>query len=229
MKKLVCLLLLLTLSGRIFAQTEEKRTFSEVKKMNIAGGFDITFTESENVFVQFKSETEITSDKILTTVKGDELFVSVNDKVKPNKLGKISLIIGYKKLKSLEVKDFISLNVKNKLDLDELELKFGGETQSTLDLKVNTLTVEMKDKASLKVTGECKNFEVTGKDDSFLTAPDFICENIEISVKGKGSFIVNPVKSLEASLNGTGEIVYKGQPKKLEIDAKGGGVIKPLQ
>lgn len=229
MKKVILSIAFMFCALSIFAQSEEKRTFSELKKLKIKGNFDIVLEASEQNFVHFKSETEITSDKILTTVKSDELTVAVNEKVKPNKLGKVVLTIGYKKLKALEIEDFASLTVKDKVDLDELELTFGGQTQSILEGKIGTLKVKIKDKASLKISGECKNFEIEGKEDAFLTATEFVCDEIKISVKGKGSYLINAVKELNASMNGEGEIVYKGQPKKMKIDTKGGGVIKPLQ
>jgi hypothetical protein len=229
MKKSFLYLVCVFFTFSSFAQTEEKRTFAELKKLVIKGNFDVILEASDVNFVQFKSETNITSDKILTSVKNDELSVSINDKVKPNKLGKVVLIVGYKKLKALEIEDFASLTVKDKLDLDELDLAFGGNTQSVLDGKIKNLKVKIKDKASLKISGECKNFEIEGKEDAFLTATEFVCEAVKISVKGKGSYLINAVKDLNASMNGEGEIVYKGQPKKMKIDTKGGGVIKPLQ
>jgi hypothetical protein len=229
MKKLISALLFLCFSFNLSAQSEEKRTFSELKKIIIKGNFEVILVESEQNFVQYKSETDITSDKILTVVKGEELFVSINDKIKPKKLEKVTLTVGYKKIKALEMEDFLSLQVKNSLNIDELELDFAGETQSTIDGKFKELKVHISEKASLKLTGECKNFDIEGEDDAFLAAPDFVCENIEIEVKGKGSYVVNAVKSLEASLSGEGEIVYKGQPKKTKFETKGGGLIKPFQ
>ena len=61
-----------------------------------------------------------------------------------------------------------------------------------------------------------------------IKAIELVSENAKVNVSGSGDIKVNCTEFIEARVAGSGDIEYKGNPKKVDTKVAGSGTIKMM-
>ncbi|HQV37276.1 MAG TPA: DUF2807 domain-containing protein, partial [Flavobacterium sp.] len=61
-----------------------------------------------------------------------------------------------------------------------------------------------------------------------IKAFELVSENAKVNVSGSGDIKVNCTEFIEARVAGSGDIEYKGNPKKVDTKVAGSGTIKMI-
>jgi len=90
------------------------------------------------------------------------------------------------------------------LKLEECYLKNSGSGDIELDGKTNNLTVEIRG------SGDLDGYNLTSV-------------NAKVSSSGSSDVTLNVVENLQVTLNGSGDLTYRGNPEKVDVRSNGSG------
>ena len=152
---------------------------------------------------------------ISVTIKSNKLTVKSTSCFKPNTPVKITI---YSRIfEEIDLKGNVNLTSVNLITAKELTIRSKGASTLKLDVFVNDIDVKLEDNSQLTISGNCQNADLTLKNNAAFEGAGFNTFKMDLELTGLGSATVNAFKNLNVRLNGSGEILYSGDP---QLDAK---------
>jgi len=175
---------------------EVKITIPELESLTVAGSGDVIFT---NVMVEPSMDILIDgSGDISGVLEVDKLNITVNGS------GDVDLA-----------------GVNNELNL---EISGSGDV-FIKDLKLNECIVLNHGSGDVKLVGKSAYLNANTLGSGDLMGYGLKAVRVQAVLKGSGDMLLFPVNSLNASLEGSGDIYYKGSPSEVITSEKGSGEI----
>lgn len=238
MKKTIILIGLFVLSAASCAQnkikgngnmTTKKVSTSNYDKISIAGFYDvdlvagnegdITIEGEENLLPHVSIEVENGILKIATE-KGKRLSPSI---------GKGILVkVPFESLEGVSIAGSGDVNSKSTIKATHFEARITGSGDMKLDLDAASVDAAVTGSGDMKLKGTATDFtcKVTGSGD--IDAFSLESKKVDTSVSGSGNCKVFCSEFLEARVTGSGDIDYKGDPKKKDTKVSGSGSISKV-
>jgi hypothetical protein len=101
----------------------------------------------------------------------------------------------------------------------------GGLTARGIDGEA--FRVEVSGAGGVEATGEADNVEIVVSGAGDVRFQKLIAQEASVEVSGAGSVHVAATDSLTASVSGVGDVVYSGNPERVEKDVSGVGEVRP--
>lgn len=183
--------------------TTQNRQITDFYTLKADGAYQITWSSG-------KPAITISTDQnllplITTSVTGDTLHINVTENLRPTK--GITINISSVSLKEVQLSGAVSLTASN---------------VSGSDLKLESIGA-----SSINVEGSVTNLEANFAGASSLDAKALQTQTGRVSMSGACSADVTVTESLDASISGAGAITYGGNPKTVEKNVSGAGIIQP--
>jgi hypothetical protein len=172
----------------------------------------VTFEASDEALKKLKAEVN----------KGElKLFVdgSLNNE------GPLRAYVNAKSLGNLEVNGAASINVKQAITCDKMELEASGAGSIKLELNSQEVKANASGAAQIKLSGSTKKLMATATGAACLKAEDLKANNVDVTASGAGNAKVNVSENLNANASGAGSVTYIGEPKKSQVHAKSAGSV----
>ncbi len=109
---------------------------------------------------------------------------------------------------------------------EKFELKQRGSGNVTLDLNSDKLEVDMEGSGEVTLTGLTGDMKIDLEGSGSLEASDLKAMTAKVHSDGSGSVRIYVSEELKMDLNGSGNIIYKGNPADLEMSRSGSGEAK---
>jgi hypothetical protein len=217
-KKIVILLLLLSFmlsaclgtpfnkqvikgSGNLTSETRNVSGFSAVSLAG-SGNVEVAFGPNETVIV----EAEDNILPVIETVVEKGVLVI---RTKPN----------YNIQATKPIQIYITMK-----SLDGVSISGSGNI-TVSDLNTNSFSVAMPGSGNITVGGTANNVNI-----ALAGSGNILCENLKakdatVTLNGSGNITVNASESLDASIKGSGDIHYSGNPTTVNKSVAGSGSI----
>ncbi|HZD87306.1 MAG TPA: head GIN domain-containing protein [Gaiellaceae bacterium] len=105
-------------------------------------------------------------------------------------------------------------------------LTLAGSGNITVDgVDTQSLTVSLPGSGTLSGSGNARRLEVTVGGSGTVQFTELVARNVRAVVSGSGSIFVTATASLDASVTGTGSILYAGSPRNVTKSVTGTGAI----
>lgn len=101
----------------------------------------------------------------------------------------------------------------------------GSGVVSVTGLDVPDLTVTLSGSGVLRASGSATQLDVTVTGSGDAQLEELIAQDVLAAVIGSGRIVVTATESLDASVPGTGAIVYRGNPLHVTESVTGNGAI----
>lgn len=108
--------------------------------------------------------------------------------------------------------------------LDELTLTGSGVIAVT-GIEAESLTVRLPGSGVLRATGAATKLDVTLDGSGDAQLEQLIAGDVRAVVSGSGRIVLTATKSLDASVPGSGAIMYSGDPREVTKSITGSGAI----
>ena len=108
--------------------------------------------------------------------------------------------------------------------LDTLRLT-GSGIVSVAGVKSSSLTMTLSGSGVLRASGTATRFEVTLGGSGEVQAGQVVARDVQAVVRGSGRILITATKSLDASIPGSGVIVYSGNPAAVRTTITGSGAV----
>ena len=236
MKKTALLLFLIAIVANAQAQGEKingngKMTTKKVKtadydKIMVSGFFDvelvsgnegdITIEGEENLLEYIKTEVDGNTLKVYTE-KGKRLHVSSGKK--------IVVTVPFNSLDEVSLSGSGDINSKNTIKSTKFATTLTGSGNVNLDVDANNLTANLTGSGNLTIKGSASALQckITGSGD--FDAYGCKSSTVDATVSGSGNCKVTCNEGLTARISGSGDINYRGEPKKKDTKVSGSGSI----
>lgn len=209
-------------NGNVKEETRESAPFD---KIEVEGSFDI-FIKPGN----YNAATVVADENLLqyiqTYVKGGVLHVETKERLSHYK--KLELMLIMNKFNGADISGACKLRSNGTLNGDEVGLDFSGAVKTDMDLKCQSLDVDMSGASQLAIRGEAQKsrFEISGAGN--IDAAEFKNEECQVKISGAGQADVYSTEKLDINVSGAAKVRYRGNPGQIKQDVSGAASVKPI-
>jgi hypothetical protein len=182
----------------------ESRAVGSFSKIDLAGSPDVEVAVGPATSVSVTADDNILSN-IDTTVSGDTL--SINSKGSYNTRIGVKVNISVPMLEGVSVSGSGDIHVTG-LTAGDMDAGVTGSGDVTLSGVVDRLSGQ-----------------ITGSGD--LRAGDLAAKHVRVKVTGSGDATIRATEELDASVTGSGDVHYSGNPPQVRKNVTGSGDISP--
>lgn len=239
MKKLLTLTLALVAITAVSAQWKKvrgngnvvtiDRSTADYDEIAVAGWFDVELVSGTEGQLTIRGEENLL-EYIKTEVKDDKLVIKVKKGVnlKPSSWGKdggIYVTVPVQEVEEVSLSgsgDVISSTV---LKSENFRTRISGSGDISLNVEAETVEATLSGSGDIKLSGQTGNFEVRVSGSGDVKAYELNANNVEATISGSADVKVTANEMLYARVSGSGDIHYRGNPKKIDSKASGSGEI----
>jgi len=209
-------------SGKVIS---EKRTVKQFTGIEFNGSGTLYITKSQSCSVDINADDNILS-YIETSVSGDKLIIFEHKCFKS--FGQFEYHIGINQLGSITLSGSGTISGKDTFRTEEAKIIIDGSGTVDLVLIADEISTDLSGSGVIKLAGKAQNQRIDISGSGEVSSFGLITSETDINLSGSGKCQVFATDKLSASLTGSGDIEYKGSPKKRNTKAKGSGTIKEI-
>lgn len=207
--------------------TSITRSTPDYDGINCAGSFDYILVEGSEGNITIEGEENLV-DYIITEVKENTLIVKVKDhtNLKTSLTKSIKITIPFKDINKVSLAGSGDLWNNDIIASSQLEVNLVGSGDVVLNVKTETLKGTLSGSGDLKLKGQTHDLDVKIAGSGDFHGFELQSNNTEVSVSGSGNAEVVSNENIIAKVAGSGDIVYKGNPKTEDTKVAGSGSIR---
>lgn len=203
------------------------RSVGEYDGIAVSGWFDVDLVDGKEGELTLEGEDNLL-EYIITEVENGKLVIKtekgVNLKPSSWKDG-IRITVPVQNIDALSLSGSADIVGKTTLKASDFKTAMSGSGDITIDLETESLSASMSGSGDMNLSGKTKNFDATISGSGDIKAYDLIADNVEATVSGSADIKVTANKMLKARVSGSGDISYRGDPKKVDTKTSGSGDI----
>ncbi len=221
------LLFCFSLTTTIFADVED-RNVGQFDVLHVKGFMDVFITQSGD----YEVRVEAPADKmrnIITTVENGELIVGYKtEKGRKNnwnwKDGKnqIKVYVSVRNLEGLYLSgsgDVVGSGITAK----NFKASIAGSGDMDVEVDARNIEAKIAGSGDMELRGSTGDFDISIAGSGNVEAFGLNSKHCEIKIAGSGDCQVNVSESLEVKINGSGNVLYKGNPSNVNKSISGSG------
>jgi hypothetical protein len=201
------------LAGNLFAQENVLGDFNEI---SIQDNFDVILTQGTTQSYRVEP-SDIAID---ITTSGNKLSIKRGSNKKS-----ATVYVNFINVKEIGVLGSANVGSSNQIQTDNLSLNLTGSGDLRINVKATNVDAAVAGSGDIYVEGSATNLNGSVAGSGDLMAAKLMAENVKIEVAGSGDAAVNVSKSLDASVAGSGDIKYVGNPATRNVNIVGSGSI----
>ncbi len=212
----------------------ERGSGAIVKEERQVSGFNgIVFELSGNVYISQNGREALTletDDNIIqhikTEVKDGKLTIRSDKSISPKRF---NVYISVKGLNDLTLSGSGNIYADTQINTSALELVLSGSGNITFpNLNSKETRAEISGSGNIEFNGIGENciMEIDGSGN--LNCFDYVTQNCNVKINGSGNAQINVKTGLNAQINGSGDVLYRGAPKSVKSEVNGSGKIKSV-
>ena len=201
-------------------------TTPDYEKVVVSGFFDVDLVAGKEGKIAVEGEENLlqhlkieVADNVLTigTQKGKRISPSFGKK--------ITITVPFESLNEVSLSGSGDVNSKSTIKSPEFRTTLSGSGDIQLSIDAQKTTAKVTGSGNMKLNGKSGDFscDLTGSGD--LDAFNLKSGNVDSSLTGSGNCKVYCTGFLQARITGSGDIDYKGDPKKKDTKVHGSGSI----
>jgi hypothetical protein len=232
MKKIFVLATLLIISAFWVVSAQNDRDWQskvynlgEYSTVRLEGGFRVYLIQGDHYEVKVKTPDSDVFDKLRITNSGGKLSVKVNQSIFD--YTRVNLYFTFKELSELEIEGGVNLKTNGYLDLKDFSTSVKGGATIELNMKAQKVKFIGEGGFILEIKGVSDFLDLSISGAGHISAAEMKSKDVKFAIYGFGTGSVNPIQSLDATIEGVGMIKYKGTPK-VNQNIDGLGSVKPL-
>ncbi len=229
MKKILGLLMLVLNLAAFSQDGKLKRELTSFSGVNVKGNIDLVYMNAKEYYVEIVGKN---ASDVVTAVEDNVLQVYHN-KAKNwvasewNTLGKgLKVYVHAPSLNLLASAGSGNIQIEGILKADQLNIKMDGAGNVVGQINVGKFKLENNGSSNIRLKGGVDQAVVNSNGSGNIQCFDLVIDKCTISKSGSGNAQLTVNVSLQASISGSGNFTYKGNPKDINTSSAGIGKIK---
>lgn len=201
---------------------EKSITVKNFDKIDVSGKIRLILKQDSSFAVKIGTDSSLI-DYVKIEVSGTKLIIKEKELTY---CGQDSIVVeaGIGKLKELTASGSVKFFSAARLNAEDVKINLSGVSDATLDLNAASLTSNLEGVSKLKLSGQSGSHQLNIKGNGEVNAFDFIAGAYKIDITGNAKANINVLNELNVKTEGSSEIFYKGNPKKVN-EKKSGAVV----
>ena len=204
-----------------------ERSVGDYEAIAVAGWFDVNIVSGREGEISLKGEENLL-EYIKTEVKNGKLTIKVKkgyNLQSSNWKNGIQVTVPVESVNSVALSGSGDIVGKDVLRADEFNAVISGSGDINLSVEADILKAVIAGSGDIVLNGKARDFKVTVSGSGDVEAFDLSADHVKANVSGSANIKVNANKSIIARVSGSGDILYKGDPEKVDSKASGSGDI----
>nr|WP_298997831.1 head GIN domain-containing protein [uncultured Allomuricauda sp.] len=204
-----------------------ERSVGDYDAIALAGWFDLELIAGNEGEITLKGESNLL-DYIKTEVKDGKLVIKAQKGVnlKPSNWNSgILIVVPVESVEAVSLSGSGDITSRTTLKSDTFETRISGSGDIVLDVEANSVEATMSGSGDMKLNGKASNLEVQVSGSGDINAYGLEADYVKVQVSGSADVEVTAKESISARVSGSGDISYKGNPKKIDTKSSGSGDI----
>ncbi len=211
--------------GHVYSKKRntQQRNTAAFHGISVSSGIDLYLTQGNSEEVVVKADPDIIDD-IITEVRDGVLhiYMKKNRNWMWNK--ERSCYVTFDDLTRLDVSAGADVESENAFKLDELKIAVSAGADVELDdVTAKAVWLDTSSGSDAEISGRTDRFEASSSSGADISCDDFVAKYCKVSVSSGADAEVHATEELRASASSGGDIRYKGNPKRKDINESSGG------
>ena len=208
-------------SGNVTTQKRDVSTnFSSIEVNN---SIEVILEQSDKTEVLVETDDNL-QKHLTTTVENGTLVISL-DHVSINDAGSLKVIVKMPNIDDLEASSSASIESKNLIISENVQLKTSSGGSITLNIESDKLSCDTSSGSSIMIEGKALELKTTASSGSEIRGKQLMANEVKADVSSGASITVYPIVSLSAEASSGGNISFYNTPKRLQKNTSSGGSI----
>jgi len=201
-------------------------TTTPYEKIQVSGFFNVVIVTGQEGNITLKGDEnllnnidiEVLNETLQIGVKKGKYLVTKGRK-------EILITVPFQTINEVSLSGSGAISTKNPIRCSEFRTMLSGSGTIELLVEAKDITSKVSGSGDIVLKGKSENFncEITGSGD--ITTTELESLNVEASITGSGNCKVFCTDFLQARITGSGDLEYKGNPKKKDTKVTGSGSI----
>lgn len=204
-----------------------ERSVGDYDEVAMAGWFDVELVSGSEGEITLKGESNLL-EHITTEVKNGKLVIKVEKgmNLRPsNWKNGIHVTVPVESINGASLSGSGDLVGKTTIRADRFSTAMSGSGDVTLTIEADELDASLSGSGDINLSGRATDFTVSVSGSGDIKAFDLEADFVKATVSGSADIKVTANQSLEARVSGSGDIQYRGNPKKVNSKSSGSGDI----
>lgn len=204
-----------------------ERSVGDYDAVALAGWFDVELVAGDEGEITLKGESNLL-EYIKTEVKNGKLIVKVEKGVnlKPSNWNSgIYITVPVETINSVTLSGSGDIVGKTTLKSDNFNTRISGSGDITLAIEAENVEATLSGSGDINLEGKTTNLNIQVSGSGDIKAYELEAEFATVQVSGSADVKVTANQSIDARVSGSGDITYRGNPKKINSKSSGAGDI----
>lgn len=238
MKPLKTIFILLFVTSALSAQWGKKikgngkivtieRSTGDYDHIAVSGFFDVELVPGREGNLALEGEENILKH-IITKVDGRKLIIKMEKgyQINPSSYKKgVAITVPIDVINSLTCSGSGDITARKIIKTDRFETTMSGSGDVFLDIDALSVISSMSGSGDLALKGKTRDLSIKISGSGDVEAYGLVAENVEAIVSGSATINVTATQMIDARVSGSGDIDYRGNPKKVTTKVSGSGDI----
>ncbi len=204
----------------------EARLVDEITSVDLEMNATVYLIQGDTQSLVIKAQQNILN-VLKTTLNDGKLEIKTSEPVSVTE--PIQLWITIKRIEDIELEGSGSIVSTTVFNSEKLLVDLSGSGKISLVLNNEKLEGDLSGSGDIYLKGKISKgiFDLSGSGNIYATESEM--DNCKIDLNGSGTAKLNVLSELEASINGSGEVLYSGNPHKVKSEINGSGRIAKLE
>ncbi|HSI70550.1 MAG TPA: head GIN domain-containing protein [Gillisia sp.] len=204
----------------------QSRTVDNYDRITVTGMMDVQLVSGKEGKIDLEGESNLL-EHIETEVSGGTLKISVEKGInlQPTRNYPIKIVVPFEDLDAVSLTGSGHIRGNDVIRAREFKVSVTGSGNMNLNLEVEELKGSVTGSGDVKLRGKARHLDCTVTGSGDFMAYDLRTQTTNASVTGSGDIEISVEDELEAKVSGSGDIRYKGDPKKQNFKTSGSGSV----
>lgn len=208
--------------------TSIEKSITNYSDILIAGSCDVIYEQNVNSKAYLRIEIdENLQQYVKAEVNNGTLKISLDGQ--NIRATKFRAYTNSPSLSIVKISGSGDVTLKNKVVSPSLEISISGSGDLIAEnIQSDNLKISISGSGDVRASGRVTNSNISIQGSGDVDALGLVTKNTRCSIQGSGDAKVQATNELSAQVSGSGDIRFKGNPKKLNKSVKGSGSISKI-
>jgi hypothetical protein len=198
----------------------ETRNITDFNELVLDGQAQIYIRQDTFISLKVVTDSNLV-ENIKTEVSGEKLKIYDSRCLK--NVTEYKIYLTFKEISVIKIEGAVKLKCDSAIKSENLYISDKSAGEVDLRLDTDNLEVETGGSGLLKLSGRALDFDLDVDEAGSVDAYTLQAKNVDANIYGAGSCKINVSEKLNGNIEGSGKIIYKGNPKKVNADISGTG------
>ncbi|MAM19373.1 MAG: head GIN domain-containing protein [Christiangramia sp.] len=202
----------------------KSRSTGDYDGVQLVGSMNVQLVAGNEGQLKIEAESNL-QEYITTEVKAGTLKISTKKGVDLRPTKEILITVPFESISQVSLTGSGDIWTRDQISSSSFGVSVTGSGDVVLDINAGELKGAITGSGDIKLKGQARNFDCTVTGSGDFAAYDLRAESVNARVAGSGDIQVYASASLTATVSGSGDIMYKGDPEKQNFKSSGSGDI----